>query len=1220
MEVFSVFATLSLVDMISGPLDRVRRAMRSVEGGVATLGQRMGNLALAMAPVALAAGVMLGTFGMAASKAMAFESAMADVAKVVNFETQAEFQAMNKTVMDMAGRIPMAADGIAAIIAAAGQSGVAKQDLAEFAEQAAKMGVAFDLTGDQAGKMMSDWRAGMNLSLPQVYSLADAVNHLSNNMNATAPALGEVIQRVGAVAMVCGLSETKVAALGAAFLSAGASPEVAATALKSFTTTLVKGTAMSKDQAAAFASIGLSATQLAKDMQTDAQGTIFKVLEAIAAKPKELQMSLLTTMFGQEALGSLAPLLQNMGNLSQAFELVGDKANYAGSMQNEFDVRSKTVANTLQLLSNRLTNLAISVGNAFLPSIGWAAEKLGVFVDMLRAAAETRAGQWLLQLAGALGTALVALTALSASMWFFSALPAMLGKALLPLKTALLGLGAPIYAAIAVLGLLYAAYRTNFGGMADYLHDCWNKITLTVKGVLSVFQTLKDGSGEIRGELATQIKAAGLVGLVTTVSRVVYRIQAVFKGFSKALSNAFARIDVIFVPVRLAVAELMQALSGLFGLFTGNEVTSAASSWEAFGAALGEIAGGVLEGLATGFAWLVDGVRLFASVIGHLIDGVSALCGWLLDLGGATNEANAAADPFAWSNLGKVLGYVLGLFVAWKAALLAVRGVMVAVAAVTKAWAAVQWVLNAAMSANPIGLIVIAIAGLIAAGAWLVQNWDGIAAWWNGLWDGIAAWTGEKWNAITGTITGAWDSIISGITGFGASILSGLQGVWDTVKNAISAAWEGYVALLTAFWGGILSGLLDFGASVISGLQRVWDTISGAAGAAWAGITGIISGAWNAIVGGVADFGASLLSFLQSAWAEWEGFVARLLAALGSILSGLLDFGASVISGLQSIWDTISGTANAAWEGITGIISGAWAAIIGGLSGFGASLLSGLTEAWNAVLEFFGGLNLFESGAKLLSTFVDGIKSMASSVVDSVAGVFATVREYLPFSDAHVGPLSQLTLSGARMMTTLAEGVTSAQGGLVARVSGALSAVGGAIRNWWNGLGTPAKDAVPDLPKTPTAPELPAVPQGTVPEIPPLRMETEIPAVPPLRMEAPTLPSPAPLELRTGAMPELPGLEVAVPAMPEAPAMATPELPSVPEMETPEVVIPQAPSFDVPDAEHSGGSRRTGGDTGGQTISIYGDIILPGVQNAEDFGEAMRQYLQGEISMMEGMA
>lgn len=969
MEVFSVFATLSLVDMISGPLDRVRRAVGGVEGGVASLGQRMGNLALSMAPVALAAGALLGAFGMAASKAMQFESAMADVAKVVNFESQAEFQAMNKTVMDMAGRIPMAADGIAAIIAAAGQSGVAKEDLTEFAEQAAKMGVAFDLTGDQAGKMMSDWRAGMNLSLPQVYSLADAVNHLSNNMNATAPALGEVIQRVGAVAMVSGLSETQVAALGAAFLSAGAAPEVAATALKSFTTTLVKGTAMSKNQAAAFASVGLSATQLAKDMQTDAQGTIFKVLEAIAAKPKELQMSLLTTMFGQEALGSIAPLLQNMGNLSQAFELVADKANYAGSMQNEFDVRSKTTANALQLLSNRLTNFAIAVGNAFLPSIGWAAEKLGAFVNMLRAAAETKAGQWLLQLAGAVGTALVALTALSASMWFFSSVGPMIARALAPAKAALLGLGAPVYAVIAVLGLLYAAYRSNFGGMADYLHECWSRITLTVRGVLAVFQTLKDGSGEIRGELATQIKAAGLVGLVTTVSRIVYRIQALFKGFGTALESSFARIDVIFVPVRLAVAELMQSLRGLFGAFSGNEVTSAASSWEAFGAALGEMAGGVLEGLATALVWLVDGLRLFASVIGYALDWVSFLCSGLFTLTGATAAANDGADPTSWAALGKMFGVVLVGVLTAKAALLLWRGAVLAVSVVTKAWTAAQWLLNAAMTANPIGLVIAAVVALAAAAGWVIANWDEIAAWWGEIWNRMATWTGEFWDAITGAIAGAWNSIISGITGFGAS------------------------------------------------------------------------------------------------------------------------------------------------------------------------LLAGITAAWNAVLEFFGGLNLFESGAKLLSTFIDGIRSMASSVVDSVAGVLASVREYLPFSDAHVGPLSQLTLSGARMMTTLAEGVTSAQGGLVSRVSGALAATGGAIRDWWNGLGGSAGDVTPGV------------------------------------------------------------------SMSGAPAAG----------------IPPAPTFGAPDAGSVEG--RPGGDgRGGQSITIYGDIILPSVQNAEDFGTAMRQYLQGEISMMEGMA
>ena len=73
--------------------------------------------------------------------------------------------------------------------------------------------------------------------------------------------------------------------------------------------------------------------------------------------------------------------------------------------------------------------------------------------------------------------------------------------------------------------------------MADALEDWWNKMTLTVRGVVAVFQTLKGGVGEIRGELATEIKAAGLVGLVQTVGRLVYRIQAVFKGFRKSLSK-----------------------------------------------------------------------------------------------------------------------------------------------------------------------------------------------------------------------------------------------------------------------------------------------------------------------------------------------------------------------------------------------------------------------------------------------------------------------------------------------------------------------------------------------------------------------------------------------------------------------------------------------------------------------------------------------------------
>lgn len=76
--------------------------------------------------------------------------------------------------------IPITADGLAQITAAAGQAGIKEKDLIRFTETAAKMGVAFDMTAGEAGEMMAKWRAGMNLTQDQAESLADATNALSN--------------------------------------------------------------------------------------------------------------------------------------------------------------------------------------------------------------------------------------------------------------------------------------------------------------------------------------------------------------------------------------------------------------------------------------------------------------------------------------------------------------------------------------------------------------------------------------------------------------------------------------------------------------------------------------------------------------------------------------------------------------------------------------------------------------------------------------------------------------------------------------------------------------------------------------------------------------------------------------------------------------------------------------------------------------------------------
>ena len=105
---------------------------------------------------------------------------------------------------------------------------------------------------------------------------------------------------------------------------------------------------------------------------------------------------------------------------------------------------------------------------------------------------------------------------------------------------------------------------------------------------------------------------------------------------------------------------------------------------------------------------------------------------------------------------------------------------------------------------------------------------------------------------------------------------------------------------------------------------------------------------------------------------------------------------------------------------------------------------------------------------------------MASAPIKAVEDVLAKVREYLPFSDAHTGPLSQLTLSGTRMMTTIGEGVGQGAPGLVGSVSGALSKAGAAIGGWWASITGAAPEAAVDVPMPP--PSQRAAPDQAVPQ------------------------------------------------------------------------------------------------------------------------------------------
>lgn len=603
MEVFSVLATMNLVDMMSSPLDKINKTIGTSKDQLKSMDTQINSvLTNAMFPLAIAAGAVVTALGSCVGSAIKFESSMADVAKVVNFTSQTELKGMESAILDMSTKIPMAADGIAAIIASAAQSGVAKENLTEFAEQAAKMGVAFDLTGDQAGKMMADWRAGMGLSLRQTYDLADAVNHLSNNMNATAPALGEVLQRAGALGMVAGGLETEVAALGAAFLSAGASPEIAATALKKFTMTLTKSTAMSKTQAAAFQSLGFEATNLARRMQQDAKGTITEVLTAVSKLPKEMHSSMLTQMFGEESIGAIAPLLKNMKTLTNAFELVSDKTKYAGSMQAEYETRSRTVANAVQLLQNKLKKLSIIIGNYLLPAVSAIISLFSGITGVITKIIDNPLGQVFIETAGAISLAALALSGYLLAVKYGGFVLGFFTKGLAAVKTAFLGLSLPVQGLIILISALYLAYKANLGGIADSVNAFYTKAKLVFQGVTALLNSFKDGSAAITGDLAKQIKAAGLENVVATLFKIFRRLKAFVSGVFDGIGATLMVFREVFGAVFSVIGDIVGSIIDLFSMLgltfsdVGNTVKT--DTVQSIGSIIGMLAG-VAAGITT---------------------------------------------------------------------------------------------------------------------------------------------------------------------------------------------------------------------------------------------------------------------------------------------------------------------------------------------------------------------------------------------------------------------------------------------------------------------------------------------------------------------------------------------------------------------------------------------------------------------------------------------
>ena len=321
--------------------------------------------------------------------AVAFESAMADVKKVVDFDSPEELKQMESDIKKLSETIPLSLEGLTQIVAAGGQLGVAKSELTAFAETAAQMSVAFDITADEAGQSMAKLSNVLQMPISEMSKVGDVINHLSNNIASTAPEITEVNLRAGAMAKTFGLSYNEVSALAGTFVSMGKSPEIAGTAINMMASRLKLIPVSSGAAREAFDQLGISMTEYTEMIESGrGKDALLAVLDALTKIQGVKRSQIMVDMFGENANRHINSLVESLDTLKANFELVANETEYAGSMQREFAARSATTENNLQLLKNQMAVLATNVGATLLPAInsvvgifGQAASSLAEFAE-----------------------------------------------------------------------------------------------------------------------------------------------------------------------------------------------------------------------------------------------------------------------------------------------------------------------------------------------------------------------------------------------------------------------------------------------------------------------------------------------------------------------------------------------------------------------------------------------------------------------------------------------------------------------------------------------------------------------------------------------------------------------------------------------------------------------------------------------------------------------
>jgi phage-related protein len=320
----------------------------------------------------------------------------------------------------------------------------------------------------------------------------------------------------------------------------------------------------------------------------------------------------------------------------------------------------------------------------------------------------------------------------------------------------------------------------------------------------------------------------------------------------------------------------------------------------------------------------LDAVDLASNLVQGLLPALKVFAS-LVSKATAFMEEHQTATKIVVGTLAALATGIVVANVAMK--VFASDGALVTVA--TKLWTAAQWLLNAALDANPIALVILA---LVALGAAIVLAWTKSET--------FRRIVTEAWNAIKSTTTAVFNAVKNVVLGAWHAIETATEAVLTFLKEHWRAA---VVALAT-----ILLGPLG---TLVAVIATHWSQIKGAASSAWNAVESTVTGAVNRVRSVVSSVFTALGNIVKGAAGAVRAGASSIESALNPIITVLRDI-AGAAEHAMGMLDSIANKASS----------------VGGIVGKAKGLLGHIPGFASGVSNFAGGMALVgENGPELVN-------------------------------------------------------------------------------------------------------------------------------------------------------------------------------------------------------------------------------------------------------------